>query len=121
VELMLRLQVDREPLEKFYFPLMIKTTKDLETFDPVNIINFEPESRLFDLKKHCLEYLKDTDGIITIWDAQLNAMLKQYVVVSKFLVEHGIFNKIDDIKEIVEVLVKLLNGTIDFYSTEQKD
>lgn len=40
---------------------------------------------------------------------------------AQFLVQHGVFNKLNDIKDIVNALVLLLNGTTDFYSPEQKD
>lgn len=55
VELMLRVHVDREPLERMFFPIMIKTTDDIEVFDKVNIINYEPERRMLELKEHILD------------------------------------------------------------------
>jgi len=64
--LMLRLHVDRDPLERMFFPQMIKTVKDIETFDRENVILFQPSQRMIELKSHVLDKLMDCNGIIKI-------------------------------------------------------
>lgn len=35
-------------------------------------------------------------------------------MMTKFLLEHGVFNKLSDITEVIISLIALLNGTTDF-------
>lgn len=65
---MLTLHVDRDPLEKMFFPQMIKTAKDVEVFDRENVILFDPPHRMLELKKLVLDKLVSTNGIIEIYD-----------------------------------------------------
>lgn len=119
VELILRLYVDREPLCKVYFPIMIKTTSDIRTVDTKKVIRFDPDERLVKLKEHIIEFLSPFAGEIMIEKKSTNEVIKQYVMVARFLVEHGVFNTIEDINSIIDVLVALLNGTTDFTDNEE--
>lgn len=77
VNLMLRLHVDKDPLERMFFPQMIKTVNDIETFDKENVILFQPAERMLDLKKHVLEKLLESGGIIKIYEFEENMVLKE--------------------------------------------
>jgi len=66
INLMLRLHVDRDPLERMFFPQLIKTVNDIETFDKEKVILIEPPERMLELKKLVLEKLVESNGIIQI-------------------------------------------------------
>jgi hypothetical protein len=43
------------------------------------------------------------------------------VNLGKFLLEHGVFNNLDDVELMIHCMIQLLNGTTDFCSPEEEE
>lgn len=79
-----------------------------------NVIKFETPENMLILKEHTLEKLNESNGIIKIYEVGENLLLNEYLILTKFLLENGIFNKLSDIITVIKSMMDLLDGSNDF-------
>jgi len=67
-------------------------------------------------------YLKDTEGVQSIFEFGRNMMTLEILKIIKFMLNHGFFNNLKELKEVSAPMINLLNGSNDIYydKTEQK-
>jgi hypothetical protein len=69
---MLRLHVDRDPLERMHLPQMIKTVDEIKVFNKREVVKIDITKDMSELKDHMLEVLSKGNGVIRIWNNEEN-------------------------------------------------
>jgi hypothetical protein len=75
---------------------------------------------LFIIRQFVEHYLKGTQGIQSVFEVGKNMMTFQILKVIRFMVTHGFYKNLRELREVASPMINLLNGSNDVYFTEEE-
>ena len=72
-------------------------------------------SSLTALKKFVEKYLHDTGGVQDIYEVGRNMMTLEILKIIKFMLNHGFYVNLRELREVSVPMINLLNGSNDIY------
>jgi hypothetical protein len=81
-------------------------------------------SSLSALKKFVEKYLHETMGVQNIFEVGKNMMTLEILKIIKFMLNHGFYQSLRELKEVSIPMINLLNGSNDIYfvaNSEEQD
>mmetsp|Transcript_6821 Transcript_6821/g.10992 ORF Transcript_6821/g.10992 Transcript_6821/m.10992 type:complete len:608 (+) Transcript_6821:2642-4465(+) len=127
MRVMLHMHMDREPLEPIHIPSQTGVWKDLPKFfeenfqDKSNMVYNIITSKitvppsLTAIKKFVEVYLESTGGVQNIFEMGRNMMTLEILRIIKFMLNHGFYNNLHELKQVAKPMVNLLDGSNDIY------
>ena len=73
------------------------------------------------IKKFVEVYLEDTKGVQNIFEVGKNMMTYEILRVIKFMLHHGFYLDLREIKQIALPMINLLNGANDIYNKDSEE
>lgn len=121
------MHMDREPLEPLQIPSHTGVWNELGTFmkeqykDPLNIKYPIKQSKisvpgsLSVIKKFVETYLIETGGVQNVVENGKNAMTIEILKIIKFMLIHGFYANLLELKEVALPMINLMNGSNDMF------
>ena len=121
------MHMDREPLEPLQIPSHTGVWNDLGNFmkdqykDPYDIKYPIKQSKitvpgsLAVIKKFVETYLMETNGVQNMFENGKNAMTIEILKIIKFMLNHGFYTNLKELKEVAIPMINLMNGSNDVY------
>ena len=75
---------------------------------------------MFIIRQFVEHYLKGTQGIQSVFEVGKNMMTFQILKVIRFMVTHGFYKNLRELREVASPMINLLNGSNDVYFTEEE-
>ena len=73
------------------------------------------------IKKFVENYLHETQGVQNIFEVGKNMMTLEILKIIKFMLNHGFYNNLRELKEVAIPMINLLNGSNDIYYNVEDD
>lgn len=136
MKMLLNMHMDREPLEPIQIPSQTGVWNDLPAFIkeqfegptsiqyPIKQAKISVPSSLSALKKFVEKYLHETMGVQNIFEVGKNMMTLEILKIIKFMLNHGFYMNLRELKEVSIPMINLLNGSNDIYfvaNSEEQD
>lgn len=134
MRVLLHMHMNREPLEPIKIPASTGVWNELPPFikeqfmDPSHIMYAIKQSKISvppsmgPIKKFVENYLHETQGVQNIYETGKNMMTLEILTIIRFMLNHGFYSNLDELKEVSLPMINLLNGANDiYYNLEEKD
>lgn len=72
-------------------------------------------SSLSAIKKFVENYLHQTEGVQNIFEVGKNMMTLEILKIIKFMLAHGFYTTLRELKEVARPMINLLDGSNDIY------
>lgn len=127
MRILLNMHMDREPLEPIQIPSQTGVWNELPPFikdqfiDPQNMTfqikqaKISVPSSLSVLKKFVEIYLHETQGIQNMFEMGRNMMTLEILKIIRFMLNHGFYMNLKELKEVAIPMINLLDGSNDIY------
>ena len=76
---------------------------------------------LASIKKFVENYLYQTKGIQNIYETGRNMMTLEILKIIQFMLVHGFYTNLSELKQLAKPMIKLLNGSNDIYYNSEDD
>lgn len=63
-------------------------------------------------------FLSECGGKQIVYEVHHNQLTLEFLKLTKFMIQHGFYRSREELRGIVEPLIKILNGTLDVYDDE---
>lgn len=71
------------------------------------------------IKKFVENYLHETQGVQNIFEVGKNMMTLEILKIIKFMLAHGFYTTLRELKEVARPMINLLDGSNDIYCQEE--
>jgi len=127
MRILLHMHMDRDPLEPIQIPQQTGIWNELPPFikeqfiDPSNLVYPIKQSKISvpnhiaSIKKFVENYLYETQGIQNIFEVGKNMMTFEILKIIRFMLNHGFYNNLKELKEVAIPMINLMNGSNDIY------
>jgi hypothetical protein len=127
MRILLHMHMDREPLEPIQIPSSTGVWNELPPFikeqflDPTNLVYQIKQAKiavpasLSAIKKFVENYLHETQGVQNIFEVGKNMMTLEILKIIKFMLAHGFYTTLRELKEVARPMINLLDGSNDIY------
>ena len=131
MRILLHMHMDREPLEPIQIPSSTGVWNELPTFikehylDPTNLTYQIKQAKiavpasLSAIKKFVENYLQETQGVQNIFEVGKNMMTLEILKIIKFMLAHGFYTTLRELKDVARPMINLLDGSNDIYCQEE--
>jgi hypothetical protein len=131
--ILINMHMDREPLEPMQIPSQTGVWNDLPSFIkdqyegqekldyPIKQAKISVPSSLSALKKFVENYLYETLGVQNIFEVGKNMMTLEILKIIHFMLNHGFYMNLKELKEISIPMINMLNGSNDIYMNADSD
>ena len=117
---MVHLHIDRDPLSMMTFPNLTRVmTNDNHDENTIAFSDVVPE-KLEPLKTFVGEYLDECNGIQKAFENEKNSLSIEILKLANFMVSCGFYKNEEEIKELVDPMISLLDGTDDLTYAEEE-
>jgi hypothetical protein len=133
MRILLHIHMDREPLEPIQIPSQTGVWKELPPFIkdhyasgsnfiyPIKQSKISVPTSLTAIKKFVEHYLYETKGVQNIYETGKNMMTLEILKIIQFMLNHGFYKNLEELKEVALPMIKLLNGSNDIYYNVEED
>ena len=118
--LLITLHLDKDPLEALNVPVMTRVWDDIDNdqFELPRSTNIPP--RLLKLKPAFEKIVRDTLGQCRVFKEDFNIFLLEVLKIIETMLGLGFYEDEEEMKNIMEPLILLLDGHLDFYKEEEE-
>lgn len=75
---------------------------------------------LFMVKRFVENYLHETQGIQSIFEVGKNMMTLEILKIIRFMLNHGFYANLRELREVASPMISLLNGANDVYFSAEE-
>lgn len=113
--LLITLHMDKDPLEKLNIPIMTRVWDEIESEIIELPQSFNIPKQLLELKPAFEKLIRNTKGCCRVYEADFNLFLLEALNIIETMVSLGFYTTEAEIVNIVQCLITLLDGSLDFY------
>jgi len=113
LRIMLYLHIDQGEVQQLALPTFTRVWGELQSEDSFPCTRTQLSLHLQETKKFVLTFLTELGGVLRANEQSRNGLVKQVLLLTKFLITHGAYTSAAELEELCRPLGHLLDGSTD--------